>query len=153
MIRDLYKRLDPPDEPTKFSRKLTREKTAGGPEYVCTVRESPRRIKQALRAAGYRPGRIFSTVKYIRTPGGYSWEVFNLAKNRFNPTRKQQHCYAFRGLDDRIHLHHHREYPIVRPVKHQSDELRTPGDPDGALRGALSRTRIGWETWNRPVYK
>ncbi len=155
MIRGLYPLLDPPGGKSKFVRKLTREKQAAGREYVGTVRSDESTLRDALESAGYRYGHLFSTVKYVETDTGYSWELFNLAKNRFNPGcgECQHHCYTFEGSENRIHLHHHREYPIVRPVKHQSNTLRTAGDPDHVLRDALEAAGLEWVSVDSPVYR
>lgn len=155
--RNYAPNLDPPGEETVISkrRKLTRDRTPwhGPDEYICTVDCDLTELKKALRAAGYRPNH-FSTLKYVETSDGLSWERLSMATNKWNPFggECQQHTYVFQGGDNTLHLHHHREYPIVRPVKHQSGS-RTHRDIDRVLRDALEKANIAFRTVDDQEYK
>jgi hypothetical protein len=94
-------------------------------------------LRNALASAGYAPNNT-STVKYHNaSTARYAWEQGTMAKHRFDRGGEiQQHCYWFAGHSG-MHVHHHREWPIAHPRKHQSGS-RTPGDPGGELRAAVS---------------
>lgn len=149
-------KLDPPGERTFWTenRRLTRDRSPwnGPDEYICTVDCSLDELRNALKSAQYRPNH-FSTLKYVQSGQEQSWEVLSMATKKFNPFcgECQQHTYAFRGSDDTLHLHHHREYPIVRPFKHQSGS-RTHSDVDNVLRNALKEANIAYEDVSDRTY-
>jgi len=139
--------LDPPDSVTWWSknRPLTRDRTPSDPsipdEYVCSV-QSNIDLSSVLREQRYRNNNT-STYKFIRSDE-IIWESGSMAANRFNPICKecQQHAYWFE-YEGSYHIHHHREWPIVRLIKHQSGS-RTHKDPEYYLRGALSNSGVEW---------
>lgn len=155
MRRWLYPLLDPANGPTRFFRKLTRDRTDdydGWPpaEYVCTISHSAP-LRRALRSAKYRRIPLLSTLKYVEDNQKVVWEAGDLKRGAFQRGgENQQHAYWFRGLDG-YHIHHHREWPILNPQKHQHGS-RTHGDPEGILRNALSEAGIQSWRMDNPEY-
>jgi len=155
MRRFLFPKLDPPDGPTLFVRKLTRDRTDGlddttpPSQYVTTVpHDVP--LRSALRDAGYIRN-LTSTLKFVRD-GGICWEDGTMALGLFDRGgENQHHAYWFRGRRG-YHLHHHREWPVVNPRKHLNGS-RTSGDPENKLLDALAAADIPHERLSRPEYE
>lgn len=146
--------------PIGEKRRLIRER---GDEYVFTVRCDYDELVQTLRLYGYRSN-FLSTLKYVETSSGRSWEVGSMAHRKSPTSRFMHHAYWHVSGDDgwSFHIGHHKERNyldlIDGPSEHTKTEVngtkvRFSGDPDDVLKASLEKSNFQYKKLKNPVYR
>lgn len=168
MRRKILPTIDPLDgyigknyiPPTNEKRRLIRER---GDEYVFTVRCNYDKLVEALRSYGYRSN-FLSTLKYVQTSSGRSWEIGSMAYRDNPSSRFMHHAYWHVSDNDgwRFHIGHHKERNYLDLVDGLSEHTKTevdgtrvrfPGDPDCVLKTALERRNLHYRQLEDPLYR
>jgi len=132
--RSLYPLIHPY---TKSFRALIRDKSDRTDELVRVYdRERYTDVVDALSGSKFSRNTWLATLKYVEIDGTRYYESDSFVWFQNGPfSYGQQHCYLI-PVEDKVRVYNHKEWPIFRPVKHQSGK-REPGDVDGVVTEAL----------------
>jgi len=128
--RTLYPAIHPY---TQSFRPLVRDKTDREDELVAVYdRERYTDVVDSLRESRFSRNTWLSTCKYVEIDGTRYYESDSFVWFQNGPFQYgQQHCYVV-PVGDKVRVYNHKEWPIFRPVKHQSGK-REAGDVDGVV--------------------